>query len=73
MDSPERYRAIWQRKPVLRAVYGDIYRRIGQCRRPGRVLEIGGGSGNLKEFMQDVVSTDVLFAPWLDAVCDGVA
>ena len=38
--------------------------------RAGRTLEIGGGSGNLKAFAPDVVSTDVLAADWLDAACD---
>lgn len=70
MSGLERYREIWRRKPALRAVYGDIYRRIGRYRRPGRTLEIGGGSGNLKDYAPDVVSTDILPAPWLDAVCD---
>jgi len=70
MSGPERYREIWRRKPALRAVYGDIYRRIGALQRGGRTLEIGGGSGNLKEFAPDVVSSDILFAPWLDVVCD---
>jgi SAM-dependent methyltransferase len=70
MSGPERYREIWRRKPALRAVYGDIYRRIGAHQRPGRTLEIGGGSGNLKDFAPDVVSTDILPVPWLDTVCD---
>ncbi len=70
MSGPERFREIWRRKPALRAVYADIYRRIGAHRRPGRTLEIGGGSGNLKDFAPDVVSTDIIAVPWLDAVCD---
>ena len=37
------------------------------------MLEIGGGSGNLKEFAPRVVSTDILLAPWLDAVADAQA
>jgi len=64
------YREAWTRKPALRAVYEDVYRRIAAACRPGRTLEIGGGSGNFKDFAPDVVSTDVQFAPWLDAVCD---
>jgi SAM-dependent methyltransferase len=68
-----RYRRTWDGKPVLRAIYGDYYRRIVARCRPGRTLEIGGGSGNLKDFLADVVSTDVLFAPWLDAVADAQA
>ncbi|MCW5774264.1 MAG: class I SAM-dependent methyltransferase, partial [Rhodospirillaceae bacterium] len=54
----------------MRAIYDDIYNRVDAYRKPGRTLEIGGGSGNLKERVADTVSTDILFAPWLDAVCD---
>lgn len=69
----EGYRATWQQKPVLRAIYRDYYRRIMETARPGLVLEIGGGSGNLKEFAPRVISTDILPAPWLDAVADAQA
>ena len=68
--NPADYRAIWEAKPVLRAVYRDWYERMVSCCLPGRTLEIGGGSGNLKAFAPDVVSTDVLPADWLDTVCD---
>lgn len=70
MAAPTAYRDIWEKKPGLRAVYNDIYDRIGAQMRPGSALEIGGGSGNLKERRPDTVSTDIQFAPWLDAVCD---
>ncbi len=69
-DALAAYREAWMRKPALRAVYADVYRRIAAACRRGRTLEIGGGSGNFKDFAPDVVSTDVQFAPWLDAVCD---
>lgn len=68
--NPADYRAIWQSKPVLRAVYHGWYACMAALCRPGRTLEIGGGSGNLKAFAPDVVSTDVLTTDWLDAVCD---
>jgi SAM-dependent methyltransferase len=67
------YRATWQKKPVLRTIYGDYYRRITEAWRPGRILEIGGGSGNLKEVAPQVVSTDILPAGWIDAVADAQA
>ncbi len=67
---PADYRAVWKSKLVLRIVYEGLYERIVKACRPGRTLEIGGGSGNLKAFSPDVVSTDVLPADWLDAVCD---
>lgn len=64
------YRAIWEDKPVLRAIYSDYYRHIVAACTPGPTLEIGGGSGNLKEFARQVISTDILPAPWLDAIID---
>jgi SAM-dependent methyltransferase len=67
------HRDLWQRKPVLRAIYRDYYRRIVAAAKPGRSLEIGGGSGNLKEHSSDVVSTDLVPTPWLDAAADAQA
>lgn len=64
------HRRVWERKPVLRAIYADCYRRmVAQC-RPGRTLEIGGGTGNLKAHLKDIVSLDVQASPWLDLVAD---
>jgi SAM-dependent methyltransferase len=64
------YRDIWSRKPALRIVYEDCYRRIAAASVPGTTLEIGGGSGNLKMFTPRIISIDILTAPWLDAVAD---
>jgi SAM-dependent methyltransferase len=36
-------------------------------------LEVGGGSGNFKQFAESVVSTDLVPAPWLDAAADAQA
>jgi SAM-dependent methyltransferase len=69
-DNPGSYRQMWQRKASLRAVYGDIYRRMLNAAAGGPILEIGGGSGNFKSFAPEAVSTDIVSAPWLDAVCD---
>lgn len=64
------HRRRWRDKPVLRAIYEDYYRRMIAACGPGRTLEIGGGSGNLKGWRGDTVSTDIMPAPWLDAVGD---
>jgi SAM-dependent methyltransferase len=64
------FRDIWQRKPVLRMIYDDFYRRIQENIVEGPTLEIGGGSGNLKAFAPEVTSSDIIFARWLDVVCD---
>lgn len=63
----------WQKKPQLRAIYEDFYRQIVSACIPGTTLEIGGGSGNLKGFIERVVSTDIVPAPWLDAAVDAQA
>lgn len=60
----------WENKPTLRAVYEDLYRKMdGEC-RSGPTLEIGAGSGNFKQYRQDVVASDITSAPWLDLVAD---
>jgi SAM-dependent methyltransferase len=60
----------WLRKPSLRAVYEDLYCRIGKSLKPGLTLEIGGGSGNLKALRREVISSDIARYPWLDLVAD---
>jgi SAM-dependent methyltransferase len=64
------YRAVWEKKPVLRVVYNDLFERIATRCMPGTTLEIGGGSGNLKEKLGDVIASDIQFGPWLDLVAD---
>lgn len=65
-----RHREIWQRKPVLRQLYRDWYRDIVVWLAPGRTVEVGGGTGNLKEYASGVCCTDVVSLPWLDVVAD---
>jgi SAM-dependent methyltransferase len=69
VSSPD-YRAIWNAKPSLRAVYADIYRRMLAKTVLGPILEIGGGSGNFKATVPNAISSDIVLAPWLDVVCD---
>lgn len=71
--TPEEFRALWQSKPALRAVYNDYYRRMAEWRRPGPTLEVGAGSGNLRETLPDVIASDIVACPWLDAVVDAQA
>jgi SAM-dependent methyltransferase len=69
-ERPLSYRMVWEDKPTLRAIYRNYCQEIIQRCKPGRTLEIGGGSGHLKNFAPAVISTDILWAPWLDAVVD---
>lgn len=60
----------WNSKKILKKMYYNWYRTIGNELRPGSTLEVGGGSGNLKEFLPDAISSDILLTPWSDAVLD---
>ena len=65
-----RHQLVWQKKPVLRLLYREWYQEITGWLQPGRTLEVGGGTGNLKEFTPSVVCTDIVKLPWVDAVVD---
>jgi len=55
---------------VLRALYRAWYEEIASYLRSGPTLEVGGGTGNLKEYAPQVICPDVVRVPWLDAVAD---
>ena len=63
-------RQVWNSKKTLKKLYHNWYRMIGDALKPGSILEIGGGSGNLKEFFPHVISSDIFLTPWVDAVLD---
>jgi len=69
-DTLKSHGSIWKRKRVVRIIYDDFYDRIRRFARPGLTIEIGGGIGNFKSRLVNVVSTDVQLAPWLDCVAD---
>ena len=66
-------REIWTSKPIIQRLYFRWYEHIKKTLRPGRTLELGGGSGNLKEFLPGAITSDIFFEPWLDAVMDAHA
>jgi SAM-dependent methyltransferase len=66
----EERRQIWESKEIIRKLYFKWYGIIGNALRPGKVLELGGGIGNLKEYFPEAITSDVVFAPWLDVVLD---
>ena len=69
----EKRRKIWKSKKIIKRLYHKWYHTIKGELKPGSILEAGGGSGNLKEYFSDAISSDMLFAPWLDAVLDAHA
>jgi ubiquinone/menaquinone biosynthesis C-methylase UbiE len=66
----QQHRIIWEKKPILRALYITWYKEIASQLAEGKTLELGGGSGNFKEFAPNVTSTDIVPLPWIDVVAD---
>jgi SAM-dependent methyltransferase len=64
------HREVWRQKASLRLIYADYYRRLLAACPRGPLLDVGGGSGHVKEFVPRSVSVDILPFPGLDAVCD---
>lgn len=63
----------WDRKPGLRAIYANFYREIASRIRkdvPGRIVELGSGLGNIREFLPDCITTDLFPNPWIDQIED---
>jgi len=72
LDEIIRQREIWTRKPILHEIYSRYFRAIKTHLAPGEpTIEIGGGSGRLKEELGTrVFSSDVFFTPWIDVQMD---
>lgn len=69
-------RAAWEKKPLLQKIYAGFYRRIAaqvDPARPGKIVELGSGIGNLKSVLPQAITTDLFPNPWLDALCDAYA
>ncbi|MBN2036762.1 MAG: class I SAM-dependent methyltransferase [Chitinispirillaceae bacterium] len=62
---------LWEEKPLLRKVYFDFYRAIARhIRREqnGLTVEIGSGTGNIREVIPACIRTDLFPNPWIDRV-----
>ncbi|MGC1615565.1 MAG: methyltransferase domain-containing protein [Candidatus Acidiferrum sp.] len=71
-DQLLRHRRVWEQKPILRRVYNqEFFARLLAFRKPkGLSLEVGAGPGFLKQLAPDILSTDLVWCSWLDAVAD---
>src|SRR5579864_1669376 len=67
-----RHRRVWQQKPILRRVYNDeFFARLLASKKPDGVsVEVGAGPGFFKQSAPDILSTDLIWCPWLDAIAD---
>ena len=67
-----RHRRVWEQKPILRRVYNEEFfaRLLAFRKRDGLCVEVGAGPGFLKQLAPEVISTDLIWCPWLDAIAD---
>ena len=77
LDRLELHRQLWQRKPVLEAVYSVWFRLLLEAVAPARrVLEVGAGPGFLADYARRAApetawtATDLLPAPWNNVAAD---
>jgi SAM-dependent methyltransferase len=72
VDEIAKQRRMWEQKPVLRDLYARYFDRVRTNLASGEpTVEIGGGSGRLKqELSQEIVSSDVFRTPWVDIQLD---
>ena len=66
----EDYQKQWNKKPVLRAIYSDLYQKIEDAALAGDTLEIGGGIGNFQIGGGRVIKSDIQHSAGVDIVAD---
>ena len=66
-----KHRRVWEQKSVLRRIYNEeFFSRLLFFRKDGVSVEVGAGPGFFKSKLPGVISTDIVWCPWLDAVAD---
>lgn len=67
-------RRIWAEKYPIRACYAKWVGMLRPWARPGSVVEVGAGSGLMKEaWGEGLEATDILPTPWIDYAMDAQA
>lgn len=70
-DSIEKNQEYWNRKPLLRTLYGDFYRLIAKhlSNLPeSKIVELGSGLGNIHDVIPECIRTDLFPNPWIDQI-----
>ncbi len=67
-----RHRRVWKQKRVLRRIYNEEFfaRLLSFQKKNGICIEVGAGPGFFKQALPGLLSTDLVWSPWLDAVAD---
>lgn len=62
---------VWGKKPQIRLVYKRWVKKMQPfLPRQGSLLEVGSGSGLLRDFIPHVILSDMVELPWIDLVED---
>ncbi len=67
----EKHRKKWANKKILREIYHQWYKKIEKDLTGGKILEIGSGIGNFKNYKPEIIASDIEDQPWLDMHFDG--
>jgi SAM-dependent methyltransferase len=75
LDSPETTVKRWQiirEKPALRQIYHEWYSAIAASIPPGQkpVLELGSGAGFMSDYIDNLLTSDILELPQVDRIID---
>lgn len=66
----EKNHNLWIRKPLLHAVYMDLYHVMSRnlSEVSGKTVELGSGMGSIHEIIPDCIRTDLFLYPWIDQI-----
>lgn len=70
-DEIQLNRHLWQKKAILRKIYGDFHSRMAEQLSgltQGLTVELGSGIGNIREVIPDCIRTDLFDNPWIDQI-----
>jgi SAM-dependent methyltransferase len=78
LDSPEttiRRRQIISDKSSLRQIYDEWYRYVARSIPPGAkpALELGSGAGFMSQYVENLITSDILALPGIDRTLDACA
>ena len=68
------YERVWERKAILRTLYGSWYQQIAAELRTGNIVEIGAGTGNFKRWLRPrrCWTVDILPGKYVDVRADAL-
>lgn len=62
---------LWNRKPLLRAAYKDLYQLVEKELSglpDSKIVELGSGLGGIRDVLPNCIRTDLFPFPWIDRI-----